>query len=143
MKKFLVIAHCSDGDVTITPSGKKYCDSMQEVSDIIENHHLSGVELEIVRVEDKEMEKQVWQGLETIIRGEDDSVDVCGFEMQTHWDGGNIFDFKVEIDDETFELWPYLSEYDYYDILKGGADYALKQMVEDIVIYLQEKLEEE
>lgn len=91
----------------------------------------------------EEIEEQVKQGLESILRQEYDSVDVCGFKMSSDWDGERIFEFAVEIEGETFQLQDYMSDFDFYDLLTINCSHILDEMAEDIVNYVQEKLEVE
>ena len=91
----------------------------------------------------EEIEEQVKQGLESILRQEYDNVDVCGFEMSSDWDGERIFEFVVEIEGETFQLQDYMSDFDFYDLLTINCSHRLDEMAEDITNYVKEKLEVE
>lgn len=48
--KYVVIAHCSDGDVIINNKGKKYCDSYKEAKEIKKSNDGFGCPIEIKKI---------------------------------------------------------------------------------------------
>ena len=88
----------------------------------------------------EEIKEQVEQGLENILRDNDNSADVCDFEMSSDWDGEKIFEFVVEIEGETFQLQDYMSDFDFYDLLTINCSHILDEMAEDIAKYVAEQL---